>query len=399
MLPTVTRTTKLAAAVAAGLASLSLAGPALASDSNASGPASGPLQVQQILNGNSLRHTFTPAGSTTPVTDPLTNVDDITAMGHLLFVSFQNGVGAQGEPSADGNTHSTVVEFNADGTVLGQWDLLGKCDGVTADRQRHELIATVNEDANSSIYTIAPFAPAGDQVQHYTYNEPLPHQGGTDAISIYHGQVFVTASAPGTAGTPVTSPAVYSVSFNPTTLIATITPVFNDTDQATVANVGLTFGTVLTLALTDPDSSEVVPFLAPRFGGSFMLDSQGDDEQIFLRPNSQGDDQGAPSSPSLSVLSVTTSVDDSAWATSFSGSLFGTDSHSDTVDMVTGPFRPGTMYVAATPCNDNLAPATCPAPGFPANFLAVENMWTGAITHVTLTGPAFQAKGLIFVRG
>jgi len=354
--------------------------------------------VQQILSGKALQHTYSLPGSTTSATEPLTNPDDIAAMGHLLFVSFQNGVGAQGEPSSDGNTSSTVVEFTADGTVLGQWDLLGKCDGLTAYPQRDEVIATVNEDNNSSIYTISPFAPSSDQVQHYAYNETLSHLGGTDAISIYRGQVLVSASAPGTAGTPVTSPAVYSVTFDPTTLVATVTPVFNDTDNATVANVGSSFGQVVALGLTDPDSSEVVPYLAPRFGGSFMLDSQGDDQQIFLRQAAR-DDQGSASSPSLSVLSLNTSVDDSAWATSFSGALFGADSSSDTVDIVTGPFRPGSMFVAATPCNDNLAPATCPAAGFPANFLGLENMWTGAISTVTLTGPTFHPHSLIFVRG
>lgn len=398
MFPTVPRIAKIAAAVAAGLAGLALAGPALAGASKGAGPASGQLQVRQILSGMGLQHTFTPVGSTTPVTDPLTNPDDITAMGRHLFVSFQNGVGAQGEPSSDGNTYSTVVEFTVDGTVLGQWDLLGKCDGVSADPQRGELIATLNEDANSSIDTISPFAPSGDQVQHYTYGGVLPHLGGTDAISVYRGQVLVSASAPGTTGTPVTSPAVYSVTFDPATHVATATPVFNDTDPAAVANVGPTFGQVSPLALTDPDSSEVVPFLAPRFAGTFMLDSQGDDQQIFLR-QSFGDEQGNGSGVSLSVLSLATSVDDSAWASSFSGALFGADSHSDTVDMVTGPFWPGSMFVAATPCNDNVAPATCPAPGFPANFLGLENMWTGAITPVTLTGPAFQPHSLIFVRG
>jgi hypothetical protein len=389
----------MAAAVTAGLAGLALAGPALASASNGSGPAAAQLQVQQILSGKALQHTYTPAGSTTPATEHLANPDDITGMGRDLFVSFQNGVGAQGEPSSDGNTDSTVVEFTTDGTVLGQWDLVGKCDGLTAYPQRGQLVATVNEDANSSIYTISPSAPVGDQVQHYTYSETLPHLGGTDAISIYHGRVLVSASAPGTTGTPTTSPAVYSVTFDPTTLMATATPVFNDTDIATLANVGSKFGQLSALALTDPDSSEVVPFLAPRFAGSFMLDSQGDDEQIFLsRGSSGGDDQGGSSGLRLSVLSLGVSVDDSAWATSFSGRLFGADASSDTIDMVAGPFSPGSMFVAATPCNDNLAPGTCPAAGFPANFLGLENMWTGAISPVTLNGPAFQPHSLIFVR-
>jgi hypothetical protein len=136
----------------------------------------------------------------------------------------------------------------------------------------------------------------------------------------------------------------------------------------------------------------------PVAGGRFEAD-----EQRRRRPAGSGqpggDDQGAGSSPSLSVLSVNTSVDDSAWATSFSGSLFGADSSTDTVDMVSGPFWPGSMFAAATPCNDNLAPSACPAPGFPANFLGLENMWTGAITPVTLTGPAFHPHSLIFVRG
>ena len=381
---TVTRTANLAAAVAAGLAGLALAGPAFATT-----PASPPFRVQEVLNGQSLQHTYTSAISTMPATEHLANPDDLTAMGRSLFVGFQNGVGPQGQPSADGNTDSTIVQFTTGGTVLHQWDLVGKCDGLTADPQRHELIATVNEDANSSIYTIAPFAPASDQVRHYTYNETLPHLGGTDAISVYQGQVLVSASAPGTTGTPVTSPAVYSVSLDSSTLAASLTPYFNDTDTAIVANTGSTLGQAAPLALTDPDSSEVVPFRAPRFGGRYMLDSQGDDEQIFARPAAGG--------LSLSVLHLNSSVDDSAWATSASGYLLGSDGGNDTVDMVTGPFRPGVMFAADTPCNDNLAPATCPAPGFAANSLGLENMWTGAISPVTVTGAEFQPNSLIFV--
>jgi hypothetical protein len=32
----------------------------------------------------------------------------------------------------------------------------------------------VNEDANSSIYTITPGGRAGAQIQHYRYSKPLP---------------------------------------------------------------------------------------------------------------------------------------------------------------------------------------------------------------------------------
>jgi hypothetical protein len=134
------------------------------------------------------------------MTEPLSSPDDITMLGHDLFTTFQNGVGPQGQPSADGNTDSTIVVYTTHGRVIQQWDLVGKCDGLTADPRLGVVIATINEDANSHIDTIQPSAPAGLQMQAYAYSEPLPHFGGTDAISIYRGQVVVSASAPAQPG-------------------------------------------------------------------------------------------------------------------------------------------------------------------------------------------------------
>ncbi len=64
----------------------------------------------------------------------------------------------QGQGSTDGNRDSTVVAFTSQGKRVGQWDLRGKCDGLTADPGTGKVIATVNEDANSSLYTIDPDA-------------------------------------------------------------------------------------------------------------------------------------------------------------------------------------------------------------------------------------------------
>jgi len=50
--------------------------------------------VHQIFSGTTLTHEFTPPDATTPVTDELTNPDDVTELGHNIFVGFQNGVGA-----------------------------------------------------------------------------------------------------------------------------------------------------------------------------------------------------------------------------------------------------------------------------------------------------------------
>ena len=407
MIPTTLRTAKIVAAASAGLASLALAGPAGAAPAGAradishhasASPVAKPsYHVRQILNGMKLHHSFVPAGSSKAMSEPLTDPDDITVLGHHIFTAFQNGVGPQGEASSDGNTDSTVVEFTASGKVIRKWNIKGKSDGLTADAARGFVIATVNEDANSSIYTIRPGAAAGRRVRHYSYSEPLPHFGGTDAISIYRGRVFISASAPGTTGATAPQPsypAVYSVVFHRLAHVATVTPLYSDEADATVANLGADHGKTVQLALTDPDSNEVVPGSARRFAGDFMLTSQGDQEQIFAHFRGRG---ANAHHIRPSVLRLSQAVDDTAWARGRSGRIFGADGGADTIDLITGHFRPGSIFVAVTPCDAADAPATCPGPGFPANYLGSLNPWTGNITRVALTGPSFEPKGLVFV--
>ncbi len=135
--------------------------------------------------------------------------DDITELAGQLYVSFQNGVGAAGQPAPSGRRTSIIARFTLAGKRTGSWDLPGKCDGLTADPAHGRLIATVNEDGNSSLYTLAP---ATGRVQHYTYKR-LTHGGGTDSISIVAGQAFVAASAPtpGADGKTFTKPALYKL--------------------------------------------------------------------------------------------------------------------------------------------------------------------------------------------
>jgi hypothetical protein len=97
------------------------------------------------------------------------------------------------------------------------------------------------------------------------------------------------------------------------------------------------------------------------------------------------------------VLRLSQSVDDTAWARSAHGALFGTNTGGDTVDVVTGRFPAKSIFVAVTPCDAANAPATCPGPGFPPNYLGQLNPWTGVITKVDVRGPAFGAQGLVFI--
>ena len=339
----------------------------------------GTYTVSSILSGASLSH---------PVADgseKLKGPDDIAELGGNLFVGFQNGVGSVGEASRTGNTASTLVELDQTGAVLNQWDLVGKIDGLGADPAHHQLVATVDEDGNSSLYTVRPAAAAGAQVEHYHYApSSLPHGGGTDAVSFYNGQILISASAP----TDSTQAAVYSVTLQPSSGTATYKSVFADNATATDAVTGQP----TTLALTDPDSNEVVPGSSPRFPGDFMLNSQGDQQQIYVH------DAGGPAQ-TLSVLNLSQAVDDSAWATDPAGVLYATDSAHNTVDRITGPFHPGQVFAAVTPCNANSAPAVCPAPTYPANYLGSIDLATGAVTSLTTTGDPIDPKGLIFVTG
>ena len=338
--------------------------------------------MKQIVQALTLTHSFQPNGTGTAKSEGLTQPDDIVALGGNLYVGFQNGVGSQGEASPSGNLDSTLVEFTPAGSVVKQWDLTGKIDGLGADPGTGQVLATVNEDSKSSLYVLS-----GGTVTHYTYTPAsLPHLGGTDAVAVDQGKVLISASAPGTSGkAPGSAPAVYAVTLTAGANTAAAAPFFADNAAATGVN-GSNAGKKVTLALTDPDSNGIVPSGSPKYAGDFMLNSQGDEELIFSDASGQN----------LQVLKLSNSVDDVAWATSATGTLYTTDSTADTVDAITGPFTPGTAYTAVTPCNANSAPATCPGPGYPANSLGAINLTTGAIGNVTVVGPV-APKGMIFV--
>ncbi len=312
-------------------------------------------------------------------TESLSQPDDIVSLGGNLYVGFQNGVGSQGEASISGNLDSTLGEFTRTGSLVKQWDMTGKIDGMGVDSATGKVIVTVNEDSNSSLYTVS-----GGTVTHYTYTPSLPHLGGTDAVAVYNGKILVSASAPGTGGkAPASAPAVYTVVLNAGTKTAKVLPLFADNATVTMVNTGKKTA----LALTDPDSNAVVPSSSPDFARDFVLNAQGDLELVF---------SGA-SGANMHALKLGQSVDDIAWATSATGALYMTDSGSNTVDALKGTFTPGTLYTSVTPCNANSAPTTCPAPGYTANYLGTINLKTGKIGTVAAVNGQVTPKGLIFV--
>lgn len=98
-----------------------------------------------------------------------------------------------------------------------------------------------------------------------------------------------------------------------------------------------------------------------------------------------------PGTPSqrLSVLNLSQSINDSAFVTSETGTLFITDSANNQVDVVKDGFSPGTTLVAVTPRDAN-NPVDRP------NYLGSLNLWTGEITPMI---NSVQPGGLLFVPG
>ena len=264
--------------------------------------------------------------------------DDIAYLDGHVFVGWQNGIGSKGQPASNGQTQSTLVEYDGSGAVLHSWQLTGKLDGLAGDPRTQQVIATVNEDGNSSLYTVRPDGDWGGRLTHYTYS-PAPDSatsggvytgGGTDAVSVYHGQIIVTASAPA----PANATAAFRVRLDRRDQVARLFPTFADNAAATNAVTGQP----VTLGLTDPDSNAVVPWSSPRFGGAFVMDGQADQQLVFADP--WGGLQQLP----LTHNGTPAGVDDIRWAKRDGGTLYLVDNGTNTVYSLTGPFQAGQAF-------------------------------------------------------
>jgi hypothetical protein len=271
-----------------------------------------------------------------------TGPDDIALLDGHVFVGWQNGVGTKGEPSKTGLTHGTLVEYSANGRALHTWSLRGKIDGIGADDALHAVIVTVNEDGKSSLYSVRPSHFGTGQVRHYRYS-PAPDSkaaggvftgGGTDAVSVRNGAIYLSASAP----TPKNATAVFRARLDPRTGIAHLTPTFADDASATDA----VSGARVTLGLKDPDSNANVPVTSPRFGGDFVLAAQADQQLVFAA--GLGGNRVSLQRLSLTHGGQSAGVDDVRWAARGRGTLYIVDNGTNTVYAVKGPFTAGQAF-------------------------------------------------------
>ncbi|MEY9967995.1 hypothetical protein ABIA33_006075 [Streptacidiphilus sp. MAP12-16] len=353
----VSGTSLLAAGVVTGALGLSTS--AFAATSAPAKPVSVPagFTVHQLATG--------PTGQTSP--------DDITRLGDHLFVAYQNGVGSDGKPSPAGATKSTIVEYTLGGQLLASWPVVGKVDGMGADQDGNRVLASVNEDGNSSLYSVTPGADAAKQLQHFTY-QGLTHGGGTDSVLAVGGKIYITASAPAADadGKTYSKTALYTAELvagaagkdGTVTLTAVIADNATATDAVTAKSTKLN--------LSDPDSSEQVPSAVAGFGGDLLLDSQGDKQLVFLHGKS-----------TPKVLNLTTQVDDTAFATNSTGTLYVVDSKSNKLLAITGPFTSGEAFTSV-PSDSTTLPGT----------LGRIDLSTGTVSAFASLG---SPKGLLYV--
>jgi len=344
-----------------------------------------PLLVSATSSGATSLRVITPqpfaAGNPTSA-PPQLKPDDIAVLGGNLYVTYQNGVGPDGSPSSTGVFQSTVVEYSSAGAVVQSWLLLGRCDGLGADPLHNRVLASVNEDNNSSLFSITPGNPTPF---HYSYypnpselagTETSPN-GGTDSISVTpRGTIYIAHSNPD-PGVPNTA-AVYTVTLSGTN--ALLKPVFhvNSTVEDVVTH------TFVKLALTDPDSNRLIPATAPVLPGAFLQDSQGDGQVIIKQPRSLLERLVLKNAETPTLQPT---IDDLVEVTG-PGTLYVVDQGADTVQTIdTSEFAPGTIVIAQ-PADTTTTPVT-------VGQLGVLDPTTGVITHFpnTFNSP----KGLVFV--
>ncbi len=156
---------------------------------------------------------------------------------------------------------------------------------------------------------------------------------------------------------------------------ASASPLFSEKARAAAAN-GQHYGHTVTLGLTGPAASEVVPSFQPRFAGDLLLSSPANKQQVYVSAPGTKHQQ-------LSVLNLSQAVGETTWSTSWKGAFYATDAAGDTVDVINGSFWPGTAFVAAT--------------GSTGSYLGQLNMFNGHVGPVSLRGATLHPSGLAFV--
>ena len=266
-----------------------------------------------------------------------TNPDSIAVVGGNVFVGYGNSAATDGSSGS-----STIAEFDSQGHLIGTTSVAGHNDGLRYNAATGQLWSLQNEDANPTLILINPNTLAQSPAMGFS---ATPHGGGYDDAAFSGTQAFISASNP--ANNPNSQPAIVSATVGGSTV--SVAGILNGNASATSINSGST----VTLNLQDPDSLIFAP------DGRLVLDSQADDELVFLtNPGTGGQ--------SVQVLALSNSVDDTVFVGSGPECVLVSDRNANNVDEVCGAFTTGQALSAAA--DDN--------------FLGALDLATGLLTPI-----------------
>ena len=243
-----------------------------------------------------------------------TNPDSIAVSGGNVFIGYANNASKTG---ASGS--STIAEFSSAGALLNTFSVSGHNDGLKVAPDG-SLWSLQNEDGNPNLAIIN--TSAGTQQD---YSLPSANGGGIDDVVFQNGNIYFSAS--NAQKDPNTDPAIV---------------------QATLANGQFTYTQVLAgnalanggttpLNLTDADSLTTTP------DGSLFLTDQTANQVITV--SNAGTPYQVVSALATSYNGAGTDVDDTIFPGGKAGTLLVSDTNSDTVYAIHGPFA-GSAYSA-----------------------------------------------------
>jgi hypothetical protein len=272
----------------------------------------------------------------------VSNPDAIEVDGQHVFIDYQN-VTAKDCSDAD-KVHSTVIEYDMTGKILGHWDVAGHSDGMRVDPATHIVWTTSCEDGSPRFATIDP---STNTVTPYAFPSP-PHGGGYDDLYFLNGSTFIAASNPtvdANGNNPF--PAIDKIALANGKM--TLTPVlYGNASAADLLNNNTASG----MTLTDPDSLNVDA------NGQLVLVSQADSLLVFIKnPGASGQ--------TVSKMAVGTQLDDTVFPTG-PGRLLVVDAGSGVTYWIKGNFAKGDIYTQSPNDSgvDNFVATVAPATGF-----------------------------------
>ncbi len=254
----------------------------------------------------------------------LYNPDGIVITKRFVYVDYQGQSDHLPGPS-------TIVKYDSSGHIVGSVALTGRCDGLRMNPVTHVLWATFNNDGLNGrprrqplLYTIDPATLAAK-----LYRFPLvqPHGGGYDDIAFIGRRAYLAASSPTLTAAGVNDkPAVVEATLTQDGKVDIKPVVYGNT-----LGYDPTRGSLVRFNITDPDS------LAVDSSNNLVLVGDNDQEIVVIEPYGS-------SARKFTRYPMATQLDDIAWTTGTSGTLWIADTTLQIIYTVRATFPAGTIF-------------------------------------------------------